>query len=83
MAWIAAQLERQQNAPVAQMKTARMPFWQRQSRVPYMAGAAALAAVLILGIWRYNKDSDVLTRSIGVSQGNFEPPPPLRAWAGI
>src|SRR6185312_15629555 len=54
VAWIAAQLERQQNAPVTQMKAARVPFWRTMFRVPYLAGAAALAAVLILGISLYH-----------------------------
>lgn len=58
VAWIAAQLERQQTAPVAQMKTARVPFWRTMFRVPYLAGAAALAAVLIVGISLYHGSSD-------------------------
>ena len=58
VAWIAAQLERQQNAPAAQQKIARVPFWRTMFRVPYMAGAAALAAVLIFGISLYHGNSD-------------------------
>ena len=58
VAWIAAQLERQQNAPAAQQKVARVPFWRTMFRVPYMAGAAALAAVLIFGISLYHGNSD-------------------------
>jgi len=58
VAWIAAQLERQQNAPVAQQKIARVPFWRTMFRVPYLAGAAALAAVLIFGISLYHGNSD-------------------------
>ena len=58
VAWIAAQLERQQNAPAAQQKVARVPFWRTMFRVPYMAGAAALAAVLIVGISLYHGNSD-------------------------
>lgn len=58
VAWIAAQLERQQDAPVAQMKVARVPFWRTMFRLPYMAGAAALAAVLVLGISLYHGSSD-------------------------
>ena len=42
VAWIASQLQRQQNAPAAQQKVARVPFWRTMFRVPYMAGAAAL-----------------------------------------
>jgi hypothetical protein len=58
VAWIAAQLERQQNAPAAEQKVARVPFWRMMFRVPYMAGAAALAAVLIFGISLYHGNSD-------------------------
>lgn len=58
VAWIAAQLERRQNAPVAQQKIARVPFWRTMFRVPYLAGAAALAAVLIVGISLYHGNSD-------------------------
>ena len=58
VAWIAAQLERQQSAPAAQQKAARVPFWRAMFRVPYMAGAAALAAVLIVGISLYHGNSD-------------------------
>jgi len=59
VAWIAAQLERQQNAPVAQQKATRVPFWRTMFRVPYLAGAAALAAVLIVGIALYHGNPDV------------------------
>jgi hypothetical protein len=58
VAWIAAQLQRQQNAPAAQQKVVRVPFWRMMFRVPYMAGAAALAAVLIFGISLYHGNSD-------------------------
>jgi hypothetical protein len=58
VAWIAAQLQRRQNAPVAQQKVARVPFWRAMFRVPYMAGAAALAAVLIFGFSLYHGNSD-------------------------
>lgn len=58
VAWIAAQLERRQSVPVAQQKIARVPFWRTMFRVPYLAGAAALAAVLVLGISLYHGNSD-------------------------
>jgi hypothetical protein len=58
VAWIAAQLERRQSAPVAQQKIARVPFWRTMFSVPYLAGAAALAAVLIVGISLYHGNSD-------------------------
>jgi len=72
VAWIAAQLERQQSAPAAQQKAARVPFWRTMFRVPYMAGAAALAAVLIVGISLYHGNSDGPGRlNPGVGSGNF------------
>jgi hypothetical protein len=51
-------LERRQNAPAAQQKVVRIPFWRTMFRVPYMAGAAALAAVLIFGFSLYHGNSD-------------------------
>ncbi len=72
VAWIAAQLERQQNAPVAQQKVARVPFWRTMFRVPYMAGAAALAAVLIFGISLYHGNSDGPGKlNPGIGSGQF------------
>jgi hypothetical protein len=58
VAWIAAQLERRQSAPVAQQKAAAVPFWRTMFRIPYLAGAAAMAAVLIFGISLYHGNSD-------------------------
>jgi len=58
VAWIAAQLERQQLGSAAKPETvARVPFWRNLFRVPYLAGAAALAAVLALAISLYHPDS--------------------------
>ena len=72
VAWIAAQLERQQNAPVAQQKVASVPFWRTMFRVPYMAGAAALAAVLIVGISLYHGNSDGPGKlNPGIGSGQF------------
>ena len=72
VAWIAAQLERQQNAPAAQQKAATVPFWRMMFRVPYLAGAAALAAVLIVGISLYHGNSDGPGRiNPGLGSGQF------------
>jgi hypothetical protein len=58
VAWIAAQLQRQQSAPARQSAAVRVPFWRTMFRVPYLAGAAAMVAVLALGISLYNSNSD-------------------------
>jgi hypothetical protein len=72
VAWIAAQLERRQTAPVAQQKVARVPFWRTMFRIPYMAGAAALAAVLILGISLYHGNSNGPSKiNPGLGTGQF------------
>ncbi len=72
VAWIAAQLERQQNAPLAQQKAARVPFWRTRFRIPYLAGATALAAVLIVGISLYHGNSDGPGRiNPGIGSGPF------------
>jgi hypothetical protein len=72
VAWIAAQLERRQSAPLAQQKVVRVPFWRTMFRVPYMAGAAALAAVLIFGISLYHGNSDGPGKiNPGLGSGNF------------
>lgn len=72
VAWIAAQLERRQNAPAAQLKIAQVPFWRTMFRVPYLAGAAALAAVLVLGISLYHGSSDGPSKiNPGLGSGQF------------
>jgi hypothetical protein len=72
VAWIAAQLERQQNAPVAQQKVSRVPFWRTMFRIPYLAGAAAMAAVLIFGISLYHGNSDGPGKlNPGIGNGQF------------
>jgi len=72
VAWIAAQLERQQNAPVAQQKVAAVPFWRMMFRIPYLAGAAAMAAVLIVGISLYHGNSDGPGKlNPGIGSGTF------------
>src|SRR5689334_21605351 len=72
VAWIAAQLERRQSAPVAQQKIARVPFWRTMFRIPYLAGAAALAAVLVLGVSLYHGNSDGPSKiNPGLGNGQF------------
>jgi hypothetical protein len=72
VAWIAAQLQRRQNAPVAQQKIVHVPFWRTMFRVPYLAGAAALAAVLVLGISLYNGNPGGPGKiNPGLGSGNF------------
>jgi len=57
VAWIAAKLQRRQGAPANQSSVPRVSLWRTMFRVPYLAGAAALALVLALGISLYNPDS--------------------------
>jgi hypothetical protein len=72
VAWIAAQLERKQNAPVAKQAVVRVPFWRTMFRVPYMAGAAALSAVLVLGISLYHGNQEGPPKiGPGIGHGNF------------
>jgi len=57
VAWITAQLERNQQARAAQpAKPAVVPFWRTMFRIPYMAAAAALIVALTLGISLYVSD---------------------------
>jgi hypothetical protein len=58
VAWIAAQLERRQATPARPSSLAPVPFWRTLLRVPYLAGAAAMVAVLVLGISLYQSNSD-------------------------
>ena len=58
VAWIAAQLERQQSAPAQKSTSPRLSFWRNLLRTPYLAGAAAAIVVLALGISLYNSNSD-------------------------
>lgn len=57
VAWIAAQLERnqqKQSAPPA--KASVVPFWRAVFRLPYMAAAAALVVAVTLGISIYQTE---------------------------
>ncbi len=69
VAWIAARLERNQNAPVTKQAVARVPFWRAMFRVPYLAGAAALVVVLALGISLYRGTNSEGPSKIG--GGNY------------
>jgi hypothetical protein len=57
VAWIAAQLERQQSGPAQKSPAPRVSFWRNLLRAPYLAGAAAAIVVLALGISLYNSNS--------------------------
>jgi hypothetical protein len=57
VAWIAAQLQRQQGSPAKPSSAVRVSFWRNMFRVPYLAGAAAMAAVLVLAISLYHPES--------------------------
>jgi hypothetical protein len=69
VAWIAAQLERKQNTPVAKPAVARVSFWRSMFRVPYLAGAAALAVVLALGVSLHHSSNHDGISTIG--QGSY------------
>ena len=56
VAWIAAQLGRNQNAPAGKSTASHVPFWRAMFRIPYMAAAAALIAAITLGISMYHSD---------------------------
>jgi len=57
VAWIAAQLKRQQSAPIQKSPAPRVSFWRNLLRTPYLAGAAAAIVVLALGISLYYSNS--------------------------
>lgn len=50
VAWIAAQLERNQNRAAAKPVRQVIPFWRSMFKVPYMAAAAAVILAGVLGI---------------------------------
>jgi len=70
VAWIAAQLERNQNARSAKQTVTRVPFWRTMFRMPYLAGAAALAVVLVLGVSLYRSMNVESPNRIGGSVGS-------------
>src|SRR5690348_10847370 len=57
VAWIAAQLERNQQKQAAKpAKAGVVPFWRAMFRLPYMAAAAALVVAVTLGISLYQTE---------------------------
>lgn len=70
VAWIAAQLERNQSG-VAARSEARVPFWRSFFRVPYLAGALAAALVLGLGISFYVSDREPHPINGNIGTGTF------------
>jgi hypothetical protein len=70
VAWIAAQLERNQNARNAKQTVTRVPFWRAMFKMPYLAGAAALAVVLVLGVSLYRSMNVEGPTRIGGSVGS-------------
>jgi hypothetical protein len=57
VAWITAQLERNQKAPAARTSAKVVPFWRAMFRLPYMAAAAALIVAITLGVSLYHSDN--------------------------
>jgi hypothetical protein len=69
VAWIAAQLERNQQARAQQpAKAAVVPFWRAMFRVPYMAAAAALIAAITIGISMYMSEDHkpIINGNVGI-----------------
>jgi hypothetical protein len=94
VAWIAAQLERNQSAAAAAPSQLRVPFWRSFFKVPYLAGALAAALVLGLGISFYVSDREPhpIKGDIGIGtfrsgsvklagpSGNLSQPPQAFRW---
>ena len=72
VAWIAAQLQRKQNTTSAKPAAARISFWRTMFRVPYLAGAAALAVVLALGISMHNAGNHQPSKIGGGNYGSSD-----------
>lgn len=95
VAWIAAQLERNQKAPAAKSPVAVVPFWRAMFRLPYMAAAAALIAAITLGISLHHSEKgrpvfevphnsiyrggDIQLKTIG----DLSTPPNQLTWAAV
>jgi hypothetical protein len=70
VAWIAAQLQRKQNAQVVKPAVARVSIWRAMFRVPYLAGVAALAVVLALGVSLHHSGNQENPAKIGGGSDN-------------
>lgn len=68
VAWIAAQLERNQTATAAKTQTPVVPFWRALFRVPYLAAAAALILAIGLGVSFYISEG---YKQPSLTTGNF------------
>jgi hypothetical protein len=70
VAWIAAQLERNQTATATKTSAPVVPFWRALFRVPYLAAAAALILAIGLGVSFYisegSKQPSFTTGSFGL-----------------
>ncbi|HEX7289097.1 MAG TPA: hypothetical protein VF532_23135 [Candidatus Angelobacter sp.] len=71
VAWIAAQLERNQQKAPQPAKAAVVPFWRAMFRVPYMAAAAALIAAIALGISMYVSEDNKPSLGGNVGIGGY------------
>jgi len=94
VAWIAAQLERNQKAPAAKASSNVVPFWRSLFRVPYMAAAAALIAAIALGVSLYHPEGGkphLGVPNVGVYRGeihlttvgDLNQPPYQLTWAAV
>jgi len=96
VAWIAAQLERNQKAPAAKATSTPVPFWRTLFRVPYMAAAAALVAAIALGVSLYHGEGGkppLGVPNVGVyrnietiqlkTTGDLSQPPDQLTWAAV
>lgn len=94
VAWIAAQLAKNQQPASAQKSAPVIPFWRSMFRLPYMAAAAALFVALGLGISFYiNQDAGKpsINHEIGIGPyrgdihltGEFTEAPEQLSWDAV
>ena len=94
VAWIAAQLAKNQQPAPAQKSAPVIPFWRSMFRLPYMAAAAALFVALGLGISLYiNQDGGKpsINHEIGIGpyrgdihlSGEFTEAPEHLSWDAV